>query len=133
MTEAPMTQHRLIQVGRVAGGFGVRGEVRITAFSEDPLALKSYKALLREDGTAGLTIQSARAAKGGIIARVAELETKEQADAMRGLRLYVPREALPAPGEDRSHHAGPPPDPDSSPATAAAQAFVPWQESMARA
>lgn len=100
MTEAPMTQHRLIQVGRVAGGFGVRGEVRITAFSEDPLALKSYKALLREDGTAGLTIQSARAAKGGIIARVAEIETKEQADAMRGLRLYVPREALPEPDED---------------------------------
>jgi 16S rRNA processing protein RimM len=100
MTDAPDSQDRLIQVGRVAGGFGVRGEVRITTFTEDPLALKAYGALLREDGSPGLTLQSARAAKGGIIARAKEIETKEQADAMRGLKLYVPRAALPEPDED---------------------------------
>ncbi|MBS0297208.1 MAG: 16S rRNA processing protein RimM [Proteobacteria bacterium] len=100
MTAASDPKDRLIQVGRVAGGFGVRGEVRITAFTEDPLALKAYGTLLREDGSTGLTLQSARAAKGGIIARVKEIETKEQADALRGLRLYVPRSALPEPDED---------------------------------
>lgn len=100
MTDAPDSQDRLIQVGRVAGGFGVRGEVRITAFTEDPLTLKAYKTLLRQDGSHALTIQSARAAKGGIVARAKEIETKEQADALRGLKLFVPRSALPEPEED---------------------------------
>jgi 16S rRNA processing protein RimM len=58
----------LIQVGRVAGAFGVRGEVRITSFTADPLALIDYKTLLREDGAPGLVLTSGRVAKGGVVA-----------------------------------------------------------------
>ena len=88
---------RRVLVGRVAGAFGVRGEVRITAYTEDPLSLLRYRTLTREDGSAALTLQSARAAKGAVIARAEEVSSKEAADALRGLRLYVPREALPEP------------------------------------
>ncbi len=91
---------RMILVGRVAGGFGVRGEVRISAFTEDPLSLKAWRDLKREDGSHAVTLLSARPAKGGIVGRLKEVETKEQADAMRGLKLYVPRAALPEPDED---------------------------------
>ena len=86
----------LILVGRVAGAFGVRGEVRITAYTEDTLALVRYRTLLREDGSVALTLQGGRATKGAVIARAGELASKEAADALRGLRLYVPRKALPA-------------------------------------
>jgi 16S rRNA processing protein RimM len=91
---------RLILVGRVSGAFGVRGEVRIGTYTEDPMALARYKRLLREDGSPALTITSARPAKGGLIARCPEIATKEAADAMRGLRLHVPREALPEPEDE---------------------------------
>jgi len=90
----------LIQVGRVAGAFGVRGEVRITSFTAEPLALVDYKTLVREDGSAGLTLTSGRPVKGGVIARAKEVETREQAEALRGLKLYIPRDRLPAPEED---------------------------------
>jgi 16S rRNA processing protein RimM len=90
----------LILVGRVAGAFGVKGEVRISSYTADPLALLSYRALKREDGSAGLTLTSGRPAKGGVVARAAEIETREQAEALRGLRLYVARETLPEPDED---------------------------------
>jgi 16S rRNA processing protein RimM len=90
----------LIQVGRVAGAFGVRGEVRITSFTADPVALVDYKDLKREDGSPGLTLTSGRAAKGGIVARAREIETREQAEALRGLKLYIPRDRLPEPEED---------------------------------
>ena len=90
----------LIQVGRVAGAFGVRGEVRITSFTAEPLALVDYKTLVREDGSPGLTLTSGRAAKGGIVARAKEVETREQAEALRGLKLYISRDALPEPDED---------------------------------
>ena len=105
MTPPPAPPSRLILVGRVAGGFGVRGEMRITTFTADPLALRAYGALKREDGSPGLTLTAARAVKGGVIARAKEVETKEQADALRGLRLFVPREALPEPDEDEFYLA----------------------------
>ncbi len=91
---------RLILVGRVAGAFGVKGEVRITAFTADPLALTDYGPLLRKDGSVALTITAARAAKNGVIARSPQISTPEEADRWRGLELFVPREALPAPDDE---------------------------------
>lgn len=95
----------LIQVGRVAGAFGVRGELRITTFTEDPLAVTRYGTLVRGDGTHALTLSGGRAVKGAVIARAKEVETREQAEALRGLRLFVPREALPEPDEDEFYLA----------------------------
>ena len=91
---------KLIQVARVAGAFGVRGELRITTFTEDPMSLAAFKALLRQDGSVGLTLTSARPVKGGVVCRAKEIETREQAEAARGLNLFIPRDALPAPDED---------------------------------
>jgi 16S rRNA processing protein RimM len=85
----------LIMVGRVAGAFGIKGEVRITSFTADPMALVDYKTLLREDGSTALTLLAGRVAKGGVVARTREIDTREQAEAARGLRLYIPREQLP--------------------------------------
>jgi 16S rRNA processing protein RimM len=85
----------LILVGRVAGAFGIKGEVRITSFTADPMALIDYKILLREDGSPALTLLAGRVAKGGVVVRAKEIETREQAEAARGLRLYIPRDQLP--------------------------------------
>jgi 16S rRNA processing protein RimM len=90
----------LILVGRVAGAFGVKGEVRITSFTADPMALVDYKTLLREDGSPGLTLTAGRVAKGGVVARTREIETREQAEAARGLKLYIPRDMLPEPEDE---------------------------------
>lgn len=90
----------LILVGQVGGAFGVRGEVRITAFTAEPMALLDYSPLLKADGSAALTLTGARPDKKGVVARAKEVGSKEAADALRGLRLYVPRERLPEPDED---------------------------------
>lgn len=100
-----MGEERLILVARVAGAFGVRGEVRLSAYTEDPLALVRYRDLRRQDGSHGLTITQGRPAKGGLVASVKEVTTREEADALRGLRLYVAREALPEPDEDEFYLA----------------------------
>jgi 16S rRNA processing protein RimM len=95
-----MTDSKLILVGQVAGGFGVKGEVRVTAWTADPLALLTYGTLLRADGSPGLTLTSARPDKAGVVGRAKEIATKEEADALRGLKLFIPRERLPEPAED---------------------------------
>lgn len=95
-----MTDQKLILVGQVAGGFGVRGEVRVTAYTADPMSLLAYGPLLRADGSVGLTLTSARPEKSAVVGRAKEITTKEQADALRGLKLHVPRDLLPEPDED---------------------------------
>lgn len=99
------TDSRLILVGQIGGGFGVRGEVRVTAFTADPLALTAYGPLLRADGSVALTLTSTRPDKNGVVGRAREIATKEQADALRGLKLYVPRNRFPEPEEDEFYLA----------------------------
>ena len=99
-----MTSQYLL-VARVSGAHGVRGDVRLSTFTQDPLAIVDYRDLVRADGSAALTVLSARIAKGGIIARCKGIETKEQADGLRGLTLHIPRSALPEPEEDEFYLA----------------------------
>ena len=91
---------KAILVGRVSGAFGIKGELRLAAFTEEPLALLRYRRLLREDGRLVLTLTGGRAVKSDVIARAAEVESREQAEALRGVRLYVPRSALPPPEDE---------------------------------
>jgi 16S rRNA processing protein RimM len=91
---------KLVLIGRVAGAFGVKGEVRITAYGDEPMALLTYRRLLHKDGRVAFTLVSGRAAKGDLIAKTEDVLVKEAIDALRGLELYVPREVLPTPEED---------------------------------
>lgn len=96
---------RLILIAQAAGAFGVHGELRLTAFGDEPLRLLSYSPLKREDGSTALTLTAGRAIPGALIARAKEIETREQAQALRGLRLYIDRAALPPPEEDEFYLA----------------------------
>jgi 16S rRNA processing protein RimM len=90
----------LVLVAQAAGAFGVRGEMRITAYTGDPAALLRYRVLLREDGAAALTLTEGRVDRGAVIARAREVATREAAMALRGLRLYIDRADLPEPDDD---------------------------------
>ncbi|MFM8940324.1 MAG: ribosome maturation factor RimM [Phenylobacterium sp.] len=96
---------RLILVGRIAGAVGVRGEVRGTRLTADPMAHAGYRDLRRADGTPAPALSAARPVKGGLVARASGVETREQAEALRGLKLHVLRDALPAPEDDEFYLA----------------------------
>ena len=86
---------RRILVGAVAGAHGVRGEVRIKSFTADPAAVARYGPLSDESGARRFELTVTGATKGGVVARIAGIADRDQAEALKGLRLYVPREALP--------------------------------------
>ncbi|MBX3511278.1 MAG: 16S rRNA processing protein RimM, partial [Hyphomonadaceae bacterium] len=90
----------MVLVGAIAGAFGVKGEVRLRAFTEKQDGVISYGPLYSEDGKVLLKPKSWRALKDGVAVVAPEVKTKEQADKMRGQRLYVPRANLPSTGED---------------------------------
>ena len=92
-------------VGAVTGSFGVRGEARIKSFCADPTAIGDYGPLSSEDGGRQFTLTITRPVKGGFAVRLSGVKTKEEADALRGTRLYAPRDALPALPDDEFYHA----------------------------
>lgn len=95
----------LICVGAVAGAFGVRGEVRLKSFCAEPADIAEYAPLTSEDGARSFTVTLTRPIKNGFAARLGGVTTKEDADALRGLRLFAPRERLPSLPDDEFYHA----------------------------
>ena len=95
----------LLLVAQIGGAHGVRGELKITTFTADPMALASYRNLLRQDGSPAVVIASARPVKGGLVARLKGVDDRNAAEAMRGLKLYITRDALPEPEEDEYYLA----------------------------
>lgn len=92
-------------VGAIAGAFGVRGEVRIKSFTADPNAIADYSPLTSEDGTRTFALKLSRPVKGGFAATMTGITNKEQADALKGTRLYTSRDALPDLPDDEFYHA----------------------------
>ena len=92
-------------VGAIAGAFGVQGEVRLKSFCAEPSAIADYGPLWSEDGSRQFAVTLTRPVKGGFGARIAGVRSKEEADALRGVRLYVDRSALPEPEDDEYYHA----------------------------
>ncbi len=92
-------------LGAIAGAVGVRGEVKIKPFTDDPGAVASYGAVETEDGRV-FEITPVRAVKGGIAARIKGVSDRTAAEALKGTRLYVDRAALPEPDDaDDFYHA----------------------------
>jgi 16S rRNA processing protein RimM len=100
-----MTDNEMVCVGAISGAFGVTGEVRLKSFTADPGALADYAPLATEDGARQFDITLAREIKGGFAARLSGVESKEEADALRGTRLYAPRDRLPSLPDDEFYHA----------------------------
>lgn len=90
----------LIVVAQIAGAFGVKGEVRVRSFTEDPEACFEYGPLMDEAGKVILTPRRHRPLKDvfGVVAE--EQLQREEWEALKGTDLYVPRDVLPAPDED---------------------------------
>lgn len=94
-----------ICVGAIAGAFGVRGEVRLKSFCADPHAIATYGALTSEDGAQSFTLKLGKPIPNGLSARLSGVQTREQAEALRGLRLYAERDKLPSLPDDEFYHA----------------------------
>ncbi|HEV7602510.1 MAG TPA: ribosome maturation factor RimM, partial [Bradyrhizobium sp.] len=94
-----------ICVARIGAPHGVRGAVKLWTFTEDPLAVKTYGPLLTKDGARSFEVATAREAKGHLVATLKGVATREDAERLNGVELYVARERLPATEQDEFYHA----------------------------
>ncbi len=94
-----------ICVARIGAAHGVRGAVKLWTFTEDPLAVKAYGPLVTKDGTRQFELTHVREAKGHLVASLKGITTRDAAERLNGIELYVARESLPATGEGEYYHA----------------------------
>jgi len=95
-----------ICVARIGAAHGVRGEVKLWSFTEDPAAVAQYGPLETQDGTRCFEIEALRAAKDHFVARIAGVNDRDAAEKLRNIELYIPRARLPKIEEaDTFYHA----------------------------
>ena len=100
-----MSDDDLICVGAIAGAFGVHGEVRLKSFTAEPQDIAAYGPLMTEDRARSFSVTLTGQASNGLTARLGGIRTREEAEALRGLRLWLPRARLPALPDDEFYHA----------------------------
>ncbi len=101
-TEKP----RRLLMGRIGAAHGIRGEVRIQSFTEDPLALASYGPLATNKPGLTVRIVAARTTTNILVARLDGITDRNAAERLNGVELYVDRDLLPeTDDEDDFYHA----------------------------
>jgi 16S rRNA processing protein RimM len=104
MAVAENRDHRVL-LGVIGAPHGVRGLVRVKSFTAEPEAIAAYGPLEDERGERRFALEPVGAAKGVVIARLPGIVDRDAAERLKGVRLYVRREALPEPGEEEYYHA----------------------------
>jgi 16S rRNA processing protein RimM len=95
----------LICIARIGAAHGVRGAVRLWTFTEDPFAVERYGPLSTKDGARQFEIAQLREAKDHLVVTFKNVTTRNEAEGLSGVELYVARDKLPATDEGEYYHA----------------------------
>lgn len=90
-----------IMVGEFGRPHGVRGLLRLRAFTADPAAITAYGPLSDEAGARHFRLTL----KGPDLVAVEGVSDRDAAQRLTGTQLFVPREALPKTDEDEFYLA----------------------------
>ncbi len=95
----------LVLLGRITGVHGLKGEVKIAAYTAEPEDIATYGALSSADGACVFRISVIRSVKGGtVIATLHGVTNREEAEKLKGTDLYVSRTVLPPPEDDDEYY-----------------------------
>ena len=92
-----MAVKRFLETGKIVGTHGVRGEVRVDPWSDSPEFVKRLKHLYFDEGKVPVSLESSRVHKNQVLLKLKDVDTVEQADALRGKVLWLDREEVQLP------------------------------------
>ena len=96
-----------ILVGRFGAPHGVRGEVRLQSFTQDPADIGTYGALVDKAGAQQYEIKTLRPVKDNLfVARIAGIADRTAAETLTNIELFVARAALLPPDEEEFYLIG---------------------------
>ena len=102
-----------IEVGRILDAWGVKGWVKVLPYSTDPEALFSAKSWFLQapetkfrpgftafQGTVSLQVEEVKTHSDSVVAKFRGLDDRNAAEALRGVRIFLPRSSFPAASQD---------------------------------
>lgn len=95
----------LVCVAAVATAHGVRGALKLRCFTADAASVAAYGPVRDKHGHELFELTVIGRVRDGVIAAASGITTREQAEAMRSIELFVPRDRLPKPDEDEFYYA----------------------------
>lgn len=93
-----------ITVGVFGAPHGVKGAVRLKSFTDDPAAIFAFKDLRKGADGPAISVSKERATKDGFVARVDGVASPEEAKKLRGMALFVHRDALPEASDEDEYY-----------------------------
>ena len=95
---------RDVLLGVIIGAKGLKGEVKVKAFTQSPQNIGAYGPLHAKDGRT-FGVASVRPAKDGAIVAFKGIDDRNSAERLKGVELFVARDALPTADDDEFYHA----------------------------
>lgn len=102
-----------VEVGRILDAWGVKGWLKILPHSTDPEALLAAQSWYLQapeakfrpgfsffSGTVSLQVEESKIHSGSVVVKIAGLDDRTQAEALRGARIFLPRSSFPAASAD---------------------------------
>ena len=102
-----------LEVGRILDAWGVKGWVKVLPHSTEPEALFSAKSWFLQvpdarfrpgftafSGTVSLNVDETKTHSGSVVAKFAGVDDRNAAEALRGVRIFLPRSSFPAASAD---------------------------------
>ncbi|MEP3045331.1 MAG: ribosome maturation factor RimM [Roseibium sp.] len=94
-----------VLMATIGAAHGIRGEVRVKPYGDDPLSFTDYGVLTTKDGKRSFEVASARVKKTVVITKFVEIKDRNQAEELNGLDLYIDRDELPEPEDDEFYYS----------------------------
>ena len=106
MNDTDQEPNTRVCVGVVTGAHGLRGLVRVRPFTDVPEDVGAYGPVEAEDGSQSFVLDVRnRTGKGQILVQIEGVDDRTKAEALKGLKFFVPRDRLPEAEEDEFYHA----------------------------
>lgn len=86
----------MVNIGKFSAAVGLKGEVRVNLYAKDSENLNEGTVLYADTqaGVRTFNVLSVRLQKGKQVIRMAEVASREEADVLRGLEIYINEEDL---------------------------------------
>ncbi|MEM9630452.1 MAG: ribosome maturation factor RimM [Pseudomonadota bacterium] len=94
-----------VLLAKIGAAHGIRGEVRVKPFGDDPLSFTDYGVLTTRDGKQSFEVDKARVQKTVVITKFKEISDRNQAEELNGVELFIDRDQLPEPEEDEFYYS----------------------------
>ncbi len=103
--EIIMIESKKILVGKIVAPQGIRGEVRVQSFAQNPMDFKTFQISSSRFEVGDFAFVRAVPNSNVIIAKIRGVNDRNVAETLRGTELYIMRDALPTLQSDEYYQA----------------------------